>query len=67
VIYLFDSICFCISKIFLKKNELFLFSSLLQINNFLMFSDHFDTLISKIIFKKIYYFDIFISEKHFKK
>ena len=35
---------------------------------FFIFSDHFDKLMSKIIFKnkKIYYFDIFSSEKHFK-
>ena len=34
-----------------------------------MFSDHFDILISKMIFKKYkkYYFDVFSSEKHFKK
>jgi hypothetical protein len=35
-----------------------------------MFSDHLDKLMSNIIFKKnknIYYFDIFSSEKHFKK
>jgi hypothetical protein len=31
-----------------------------------MFLDHFDVLISKIIFKK-YYFDIFLNKKHFKK
>jgi hypothetical protein len=34
-----------------------------------MFLDHFDALISKIIFKKIkeYYFNIFSSKKYFKK
>jgi hypothetical protein len=34
-----------------------------------MFLDYFDLLISKIILKnkKIYYFDIFLSEKLFKK
>jgi hypothetical protein len=39
---------------------------LLRINIFLIFLDHFDILISKIIFKK-YYFNIFLNEKHFKK
>ena len=34
-----------------------------------MFLDHFDALISKIILKnkKKYYFNTFLSEKHFKK
>jgi len=36
----------------LKKFENFLFFALLQINIFLVFLDHFDALISKIIFKK---------------
>jgi hypothetical protein len=32
-----------------------------------MFLDYFDALMSKIIYKnKKYYFDIFLSEKHFK-
>ena len=43
------SLCFCISKVFLKKFEIFLFF-LLKINIFLVFLDHFDALISKIIF-----------------
>ena len=35
-----------------KKNKNFLFFFLLQINIFFMFLDHFDALVSKIIFKK---------------
>jgi hypothetical protein len=50
----------------LKKFENFLFFALLQINIFLVFLDHFDPLISKIILKK-YYFDIFVSEKYFER
>jgi len=46
-------ICFCVSKIFLKKFKFFLFFSSLQINIFLVFLDYFDPLISKLIFKKI--------------
>jgi uncharacterized RDD family membrane protein YckC len=46
----YNLICFCILKMFLKKIEIFLFF-LLQINIFLIFSDHFDVLVSKIIFK----------------
>ena len=42
-------VCFCISKVFLKKINFFLFF-LLQINMFLVFSDIFDMLLSKIIF-----------------
>jgi hypothetical protein len=54
--------------VLLKKFKIFYFFSLLQINMFLVFLDHFDALISKIIFlKKIYYFDTFLSEKHFEK
>jgi hypothetical protein len=58
----------CFKNIF-KKIKIFYFFSLLQINIFLVFLDHFDTLITKIIFKnkKIYYFDTFLNEKHFKK
>jgi hypothetical protein len=44
--------CFSVSKAFLKKIKFFIFFSLLQINIFLVFSDHFDMLVSKIIFKK---------------
>ena len=40
---------FCVLKIFLKKIKFFY---LFQINIFLVFSDHFDILISKIILKK---------------
>jgi hypothetical protein len=44
---------FCILKVFLKKIKFFLFFSFLQINIFFfIFSDNFDMLISKIIFKK---------------
>jgi len=32
-----------------------------------MFSNHFDVLISKIFFKNIYYFNVFLSENHFEK
>jgi hypothetical protein len=46
------SVCFCVLKMFLKKFKIFLFLSLFQINIFLVFLDHFDALISKIIFKK---------------
>jgi hypothetical protein len=48
-----DPVCFCVSKALLKKFEIFLFFSLLQ-NNFF-----------KI--KNKYYFDIFLSKKHFEK
>jgi hypothetical protein len=51
---------------FLKKIENFLFF-LFQINNFLVFLDHFDALISEMIFLKKYYFDTFLNKKHFKK
>jgi hypothetical protein len=44
------TVCFCVLKLFLKKFKFFLFFSLLQINMFLIFLDHFDALISKIIF-----------------
>jgi len=47
----YDPVCFYILKVFLKKIEFYLFLSLLQINIFLIFSDHFDVLISKIILK----------------
>jgi len=40
---------FCILKAFLKKFDFFF---LLQINIVLVFSNHFDVLMSKIIFKK---------------
>jgi hypothetical protein len=40
-----------VSKAFLKNLNFILFFSLLQINIFLVFLDHFNALISKIIFK----------------
>jgi len=42
---------FCVSKAFLKKFKNF-FIFLLQIDIFLAFSNYFNALISKIIFKK---------------
>ena len=39
-----------LKSIFLKKLNFLLFFSLLQINFFFVFSDHFNALISKIIF-----------------
>jgi hypothetical protein len=56
---------FAFQKHFLKK----IFFYLLQINIFLVFLDHFDVLISKIILKKYKKnnFNIFLSEKHFEK
>jgi hypothetical protein len=47
-----NCICFCVLKVFLKKKLNFKFFSLFQINIFFVFSDYFDALISKIIFKK---------------
>jgi len=47
---------------FFKEIKFFLFFSLLQINYFLVFSNHFYILISKIILKnnkKYYYFNTF--------
>jgi hypothetical protein len=46
-----DTVYFYIFKIFLKKFKIFLFFYLLQINNFLIFSD---VLILKIIFNIIF-------------
>jgi len=43
---------FYVLEIFLKKIEFYLFFSLLQVNILLLFLDHFDALILKIIFKK---------------
>jgi hypothetical protein len=48
----YGPICFCILKALLKKMIIYLFFSLLQINPFLVFLDHFDVLISKMILKK---------------
>jgi len=53
-------------KSIFKKINLFLF--LFYLKFFCVFSDRFDVLISKIIFKnKKYYFDTFSSEKYFEK
>jgi hypothetical protein len=43
---------FLLFKNVFKKFKFYLFFYLLQINIFLVFLDHFDALISKIIFKK---------------
>jgi hypothetical protein len=51
---------------FLKKFKFFLNFFFALNQYFLIFSNHFDVLILKI-FKKKHYFDIFPSEKHFKK
>jgi len=57
-----STVYFYISKAFKKKIYL------LQINMFFVFLDHFNVLILKIILKnKKYYFNIFLSEKHFEK
>jgi hypothetical protein len=52
IMFLLWIVYFCVSKNFLKKIEIFLIFSLLQINFIFIFLDHFDVLISKIIFKK---------------
>jgi hypothetical protein len=63
----FTFVCFYISKVLLKKIEIFYFFIYFKLFYFSVFSDYFDILISKIIFfKKIYYFDAFSSKKHFK-
>jgi hypothetical protein len=46
--------------LYLKKFKFFLFFSLLQINIFLVFSDHLKN-------KKIYYFNTFPNKNHFEK
>ena len=59
---------FYVSKALLKKFEIFLFVSLLQVNIFLVFSNHFWCAeVKNIFFKKIYYFDVFSSKKYSKK
>jgi hypothetical protein len=59
-------VCFCVLKVFLKKFKFFF--SLLQINIFLVFSYHFNDLMSKIIFflKKKTLFYIFLNKNNFK-
>jgi hypothetical protein len=52
-------VCFCVLKAFLKKFKIFF-----HIKIFLVFLNHFDALISKLIFFKKYYFNIFLSKKH---
>jgi len=42
-------VCFCVLKVFFKKINFFLFF-LFQINMFLVFSNYFYALVSKIIF-----------------
>jgi hypothetical protein len=44
------TVYFCILKVFFFKINFYLFF-LLEINIYLVFSNHFDTLVSKIIFK----------------
>jgi hypothetical protein len=51
-----------------EKIYLFLFFYLLQINMFLVFSNYFDMLVSKVIFfLKKYYFNIFWYQNFLKK
>jgi hypothetical protein len=50
------------SKPYLKKKSIFLFKFI-----FLMFLDHFNVLILKIIFFLKYYFNIFLNKKYIKK
>ena len=57
--YVIGFVCYCVSKTPLKKFKFFLFFSLLQINIFLVFSNYFDVLMWKIIFKKILFWCIF--------
>jgi len=57
---LFRTVCFCVSKAFLKKFKKNIFFYLLQINMFLVFSNHFDAVlfgtvcfcVSKALLKK---------------
>jgi hypothetical protein len=59
---------FCVSKMFLKKFIFFYFFLCFKLIFFLVFSNHFDVIILKIIFlKKKHYFDTFPSEKYFEK
>jgi len=63
-----DHVCFYVLKVFLKIFKFYFIFYLLQINIFLVFSDHFNALMLKIIFKflkNIYYFDAFFRLKIF--
>jgi len=45
-----DPVCFCVSKAILKKFEFYFIFFFALINILLVFSDHFDVLMSKIMF-----------------
>jgi hypothetical protein len=50
--YLLELICFCVSKALLKKLKFFFIFFFASNYLFMMFSDYFDVLMSKINFKK---------------